>query len=158
MTGKLFTHSFFSNTQPEVCAPDQAIEAVTVCRNYIAHQSAHRGQVYSAEYHDLCRQGYAFCSLLWLPGKQPKDMIMIKVSEEVREHGAVTGRGDKINSVRLNGSRALSDNVRVVVGFEWDNFTTEVIPCDINRDELRAHLVALTADADEDVKAWAASW
>lgn len=154
-TNKMFTHSYFSNTAPEVCEASRVFASVIVCRNYVASRSQHRGTVYSSEHNELVRQGYAFLGFIPLPGKQPQDLVMVKLSDEVMAHGIETGRGDRVSSVKLCGDRySDSGKIRVVVSFRWsDNFDSSVIPCDVMRDDLTAHLLTVASD-DADLREW----
>lgn len=156
MNAKMFTHSYYNNTAPEVCEASRVFSDIVVCRNYIASRSPTRGTVYSAEHNELERQGYTFVGFIPLPGKQSRDLVMVKLSDEIMEHGRTTGRGGHVNSVKLCGDRYNgSSKIRVVVGFQWsDNFTSSVIPCDVMQDDLRAHLLTLAAPDDADLIAW----
>lgn len=155
-TNKMFTHSYYANTAPEVCEASRVFADIIVVKNYVASSSPSRGQVYSSEYHDRAREGYAFTGFISLPGKQPRDVVMVKLSEEIMEHGRVTGRGDRVSSVKLCGDRYNgSGKIRVVVAFRWaDNFTSDVIPCDVMQDDLKAHLLTLASPDNADLVAW----
>lgn len=155
-TAKMFTHSYFDNTAPEVCEASRVFADIIVVKNYVESSSRKYGQRYTQEYHDRAREGYAFTGFISLPGKQPRDVVMVKLSDEIMEHGRTTGRGDRVSSVKLCGDRySDSGKIRVVVGFQWsDNFTSDVIPCDVMRDDLKAHLLSLASPDDAELIAW----
>lgn len=150
----LFTHQHSTNKPAETNPAADYFSACVVCKNYVASRSTTRGTEYSSEYHDLEREGFRFLTHVpGKPGKMSTDVVMVKPAAGAVEANA-QWYGSSFSSFEINQSQALGDKVRVVFRYDWgNNFSPSVIAGDCDAAEMLAHLMSLSGDDAELVKA-----
>ncbi len=147
----LFTHQYATNAPAEVNPASDYFSAIAICRNHVARQNKYEGQVMSDAYRQMERDGFRFLGHVFVPGKQPTSVVMVKPAAVAVEANA-EAYGTAFDSFSVFALRD-TDLFRVQFSYAWDNnFSPRVIAGDVKQADLVAHLKSLTDDAE--LHAW----